>query len=78
MKKATYMRSDLILFLVFFLCKVFSIGKIANWSWWIVFLPLYFIYAFSVALLLALVIFIFLAILLIAPTYIYNYIKSKI
>lgn len=29
------------LFIIFVLCKIFSIGPIAGWSWWLVFLPLY-------------------------------------
>ena len=29
------------LFIIFILCKIFSIGPIAGWSWWLVFLPLY-------------------------------------
>jgi len=29
------------LFVIFVLCKVFSVAPIAGWSWWLVFLPLY-------------------------------------
>ncbi len=27
--------------IIFTLCKIFEIGEVANWSWWVVLLPFY-------------------------------------
>lgn len=36
---------------IFVLCKIFEVGVIATWSWWLVLLPFYFGLAFLLAVL---------------------------